>query len=127
MSLPGYYAHASFYKTSRWYFGRGRAQAFAEPQVVAQQDCQSQCYAQYPQCLSGCGCPPGYTNCNGTCVDLNFDASNCGACGNRCNTSKYPGLFCWGGKCQCLYPHNCCATDDAGNCTECLTPPHRCP
>jgi len=127
MSLPGYSAEASQYKTSLRYFGGGWAQDLATSQVVAQQDCQGQCDARYQQCLSGCGCPSGYTDCNGTCVDLNFDGSNCGACGNRCNTSQYPGLFCWGGKCVCLYKKGCCEWDDAGNCTVCVKPPMQCP
>jgi len=126
MSLPSYSAEASHYKTSLSYYGGGWTPGLTTSSVIAQQDCQSQCSAQYQQCLSGCGCPSGYTNCNGTCVDTDFDGSNCGACGNRCNSSQYPGIFCWGGKCRCLYPHNCCATDAAGNCTECPTPPRRC-
>jgi len=128
MSLLAYTADASLYKTSQWYFGRGGAQGSEVQQVVAPQDCQGQCDAQYQQCLSTCNiCPPGYTQCGGTCVDLNFDGSNCGSCGNRCNTSKYPGLFCWGGKCRCLYKNGCCDWDDAGNCTQCLKPPMQCP
>jgi len=126
MGLPGYSADASHYKTSLSYYGAGGAQLFGASAVVAQQDCQSQCSTQYQQCVSGC-CPPGYTNCNGTCVDLNFDGSNCGVCGNRCNTSQYPGLFCWGGKCVCLYKNGCCEVDDAGNCTVCVKPPMQCP
>lgn len=106
MNMPGLTAGASLYKSSRQYFlGTGWTSVadshLALPPlqpaglVVAQQDCQSQCASQYQQCLNSCGCPPGYTNCGGTCVDLNFDTSNCGACGHRCN--NYPGLFCGNG------------------------------
>lgn len=36
-------------------------------------------------CIEGkCGCPPGQTNCNGTCVDLKTDDGNCGTCGTVC-------------------------------------------
>lgn len=127
MSLPGYSAEASHYKTSLSYYGGGWTQGFATSQVIAQQDCQSQCSAQYQQCLSTCGCPAGYTLCGGRCVDTNFDGSNCGGCGNRCNTAKYPGLFCWYGRCTCEYRNGCCEWDDAGNCTVCLKPPMQCP
>ncbi|WP_146646390.1 hypothetical protein [Labilithrix luteola] len=37
------------------------------------------------RCISGkCGCPDGKTWCNGQCVDLSVDDTNCGACGNQC-------------------------------------------
>jgi hypothetical protein len=126
MSLPGYSADASHYKTSLSYYGGRWAEGFATSRVIPQQDCQGQCSTQYQQCLSGC-CPPGYTNCNGACVDLNFDASNCGACGSLCNTAKYKGLFCLNGRCYCQYKHGCCEWDDAGNCTVCVKPPMQCP
>lgn len=127
MTLPGYSADASLYLSWGWYQGHS-GQTFDAPRVVAQQDCQSQCYSQYLQCLSGCGCPAGYTNCGGRCVDLRFDGSNCGACGQRCATPRYPGLFCFNGRCLCEYGRaQCCDIDDAGNCTQCLTPPRRCP
>lgn len=36
-------------------------------------------------CVNGkCGCPPGQTNCNGTCVDTANDDANCGACAVKC-------------------------------------------
>ena len=30
------------------------------------------------------GCPDGYTDCSGSCVDLQTDPLNCGYCGNDC-------------------------------------------
>src|SRR2546428_407411 len=45
-------------------------------------------------CSQGvCVCPSGYTDCNGTCVNLSTDPSNCGACGNGCG-SKSTGPNC---------------------------------
>ena len=46
--------------------------------------CGNACAPGVP-CLDGkCGCPPGRTSCDGTCVDLADDDDNCGACGFRC-------------------------------------------
>jgi len=37
-------------------------------------------------CRGGkCGCPPGTTDCGGSCVDLSSDDANCGACGFACD------------------------------------------
>ena len=42
-------------------------------------------------------CPdlPSSTACDGTCVDLEFDNANCGACGNACGALEY----CYHGDC----------------------------
>lgn len=40
-------------------------------------------------------CPAGYTKCSITCVDLQTDAFNCGACGNPCMN----GTSCINGNC----------------------------
>jgi hypothetical protein len=51
--------------------------------------------------LSGCGssssdkCLGSSTKCDGTCVSLDTDQQNCGACGNACD----PGLACSAGHC----------------------------
>lgn len=63
-----------------------------------------QCIAQVQP-----GCGPGETLCNGMCVFLDFDAHNCGTCGNQCP----PGIPCTGGVCQCSpgyapCPGGCC-------------------
>ena len=52
---------------------------------------------------AGCGnagivggdCAAGYTQCNLSCLDLQTDPANCGACGNACP----PGVSCAGGVC----------------------------
>ncbi|MBL8957589.1 MAG: hypothetical protein JNK82_42840 [Myxococcaceae bacterium] len=41
-------------------------------------------------------CPPRETDCNGTCVDLQTDEKNCGACANACAAS----FECVAGACQ---------------------------
>jgi hypothetical protein len=42
-------------------------------------------------CLSGTCCPAGQTNCDGTCVDLQASAANCGACHAACSLSCNQG------------------------------------
>ena len=41
-------------------------------------------------------CPPGLTDCAGTCVDLQTDKANCGACGHWCSDGS-----CNNGRCEC--------------------------
>ncbi len=41
-------------------------------------------------------CPDGWTDCNGTCFDLQRDAKNCGSCGNACAANHE----CVAGTCQ---------------------------
>jgi hypothetical protein len=41
--------------------------------------------------ICGFSCDAGYTNCNGSCVDLASDSNNCGSCGRPC---------CGGGACS---------------------------
>jgi len=63
-------------------------------------------------CIGGtCGCPPGMTECNGTCVDLTSDDANCGTCGFACADHQPedagtvpPHMFhgCWEGQCKDL-------------------------
>lgn len=47
--------------------------------------CGNKCAAGV-ECIGGvCGCPPGQTDCDGTCVDLTSNDTNCGACDYDCN------------------------------------------
>lgn len=51
---------------------------------------------------TACACPVGLTSCGGTCVDTSTDNSNCGSCGNACDTSgiNVPSpQYCAGGTC----------------------------
>ncbi|XXF75365.1 hypothetical protein P2318_20090 [Myxococcaceae bacterium GXIMD 01537] len=42
------------------------------------------------QCSGGtCTCAPGLTWCDGGCVNLSWDFSHCGSCGNRCPYALY--------------------------------------
>jgi hypothetical protein len=43
-------------------------------------------------------CPPLASRCGSACVDLNADAYNCGACGNRCAAGEY----CSAGACASI-------------------------
>jgi hypothetical protein len=62
-----------------------------------------------------CGCATGTVMCNGTCVDEQTDASNCGGCGVACPG----GTSCVAGSCQCpsgtqLSNGVCCASGLSG-------------
>lgn len=86
--------------------------------------CQNTCLPEpYPKscckgterCTDGVckSCPPGFTGCGGSCVDLSNDPLNCGACGVTCKTGTCCvgtcGTDCHdGGCCQDGYP--CCDT-----------------
>jgi hypothetical protein len=87
-------------------------------------------------CTDGVCCAPGLTNCNGVCVNLDWDAANCGACGAACPASGgTPGcargicsstggcLGCLPNFCDCdANPANGCETNlgtDPNNCGQC--------
>ncbi|MEM1414756.1 MAG: MXAN_6577-like cysteine-rich protein [Myxococcota bacterium] len=38
------------------------------------------------------GCPSGFTDCGGFCFNLDIDPTNCGACGNACDTGEVCGV-----------------------------------
>lgn len=60
-------------------------------------------------CQNGaCVCPAGTNDCDGTCVDLFTDASNCGGCGLVCGSGQ-----CIHGACTCANV----VTDCFGGCT----------
>jgi hypothetical protein len=73
--------------------------------------------------MPGLQCQPGFTNCNGVCVDLLGAADNCGACGSVCPV----GRLCSMGACssECVAPYTQCGevcvnlSNDAGNCGAC--------
>lgn len=56
--------------------------------------------------LSGVACGPGQTCCDSRCVDLQADASHCGACGNACSAA---GPRCVDGACRCGASPPCAA------------------
>jgi hypothetical protein len=73
-------------------------------------------------CVAGaCACPGGDVTCNGACVDLSSDGSNCGACGNSCGT----GGVCVAGTCACGPTQTACGaacadlSSSAANCGAC--------
>jgi hypothetical protein len=70
------------------------------------------------------GCANGLTLCGSSCVDLDTDINNCGACGVQVSGPYQYGVTCVGGKTDCgkgipsCGPDNTCAlTDD--NCGAC--------
>lgn len=70
-------------------------------------------------CSGGrCLCPTGYTDCGGACVDLRYDAYNCGACGRVCAG----GTVCSNGVCVC--PPG--LTDCGGTCVDLASDPSHC-
>jgi hypothetical protein len=76
-------------------------------------------------CIGGsCGCPPGQTDCNGECVDLQANDSNCGACGFSCQANPpadlppaWPHMHysCQEGQCKNLQ----CDQDQGQKWTDC--------
>jgi hypothetical protein len=66
------------------------------------------CSAGLIACGDSC-CPEASACCNGSCADLQTDASNCGSCGNQCQ-----GVPCVAGLCQC--PQGQSWTIDSNEC-----------
>jgi Stigma-specific protein, Stig1 len=58
------------------------------------------------------------TNCNRRCVDLTSDSTNCGLCGNTCNS----GSVCTAGVCACPMGFLACN----GICTDVSKDPLNC-
>ncbi len=44
-------------------------------------------------------CNAGFTNCGGTCVNLQTNTSNCGACGVVCSSNNMASTTCSSGQC----------------------------
>jgi hypothetical protein len=69
-----------------------------------------------------CVCRPGLTRCNGVCVDLQTDITNCGSCGNNCDDGDGCTTdVCVAGQCANIEIGNCCQSnadcDDGDTCT----------
>src|SRR5450755_3614391 len=50
-----------------------------------------------PATVTGTTCSSDQLECNGTCINVQMDSQNCGACGNSCGS----GSSCQAGKCSC--------------------------
>jgi len=69
-------------------------------------------------------CPAGRAVCGGQCVDLSADARNCGACGERCDSSSQ----CLYGTCQPTAQQACRGgtTSCNGECVSLFNDPFNC-
>ena len=65
-----------------------------------------------------CICPAGLTDCNGDCVNISQNPSNCGRCGNLCP----PGFVCTAGSCGCPSGTTLCSN----SCVDTQTDPQNC-
>jgi hypothetical protein len=86
------------------------------------------------RCGDGDACTAGSTCCAGTCVDLQSDPTNCGACGKKCSVGAHAAATCsagscasevtcdagWG-RCDLAQPHSCDTRLDSDpmNCGTC--------
>ena len=73
------------------------------------------------QGLCQSACPPGYTLCNGTCVNFQTDAGACGACGNVCSGAN---SICFNGWCVPPCPPGmtrCASVPGPGTCVNVQT------
>jgi hypothetical protein len=65
-------------------------------------------------CSSGiCGytsCSSGQTLCGSTCTNTSTDPSNCGACGNNCETATGGFSMCTNGTCSCDIGYSFCGS-----------------
>jgi hypothetical protein len=68
----------------------------------------------------GPGCPMGTAQCNGVCVDVNSDPSNCGACGNQCMMPA----SCVAGSCQIACPPG--TVNCGAGCVDTFNDPNNC-
>jgi hypothetical protein len=50
---------------------------------------------------AGVDCPPGQSDCDGTCIDTNEDVNHCGACNRKCSRAGTTGtVSCSTGLCE---------------------------
>ena len=97
----------------------------AYSRVLSASEVQLIYYARKTCSGSACnGCQHGETFCSSVCTDTTIDSSNCGGCGNTCNTAG--GESCIGGTCGCASGTHCgttCVdtTTDQNNCGGCGT------
>ncbi len=69
--------------------------------------CQGgKCVPTTPATTTAIPCPSGQGRCGGACVDLRFDAGNCGACGRSCGAAD-----CYNGVCTCAGTGAACPGD----------------
>ncbi|MFO0649200.1 MAG: hypothetical protein U0326_23360 [Polyangiales bacterium] len=54
--------------------------------------------------LDGAACSEGFTLCSGACTNLDYDPSNCGACGNVCPSASGGAGACEARRCTVLCP-----------------------
>ncbi len=88
-------------------------------------DCDTQCESgEVCDATLGCieGCPEPREACNGSCVLLDYDNANCGACENECDIEN--GFTCLLGECRCPDGYKecggeCVLFDDDRHCGAC--------
>ena len=94
------------------------------------------CDAELPVCSDGscvAACPPGTTNCSGSCANLNTDSDFCGSCQSSCGVNipcELGVCVCAGGLTHCFEscqnlqasPTNCGACDYSCSGADALTP-----
>lgn len=74
---------------------------------------------------SGGTCGAGFSDCDGACRDVKYDANNCGACGNTCSAAEICSdgqckVTCQGGTVLC--DNECVSTSfDPKHCGDCET------
>ena len=80
------------------------------------------CPGRNPSCNGPCA--PGFSACNGSCVDEQTDPNHCGACNNVCTAPPGATPECSAGACtsSCLAPDLTCGTA----CVDPLTDPNNC-
>jgi hypothetical protein len=122
MTLPGYAADASLYRTSRSYRGSsGGSARLAGPAVVAQQlDCHTSCALRWELCNLGCavGTGPLVLLCLAAC------GASFGLCLNACPPTGGGG---GGPTPECGIGRRCCERDETGRCTLCVPNNAVCP